>query len=131
MLIFDGDCPWCSKWVRWAMRSPGASRSAGGWEAMAFQIADLPALDKWLGGWGVMTPARCRHHLLWVTPRGRLYSGVEACARLLMRSHGPWAYLGGLLALAPVRALVGLVALPVAQYRHRTYRHSLPAPLDR
>ncbi|MFI9159364.1 DCC1-like thiol-disulfide oxidoreductase family protein [Kitasatospora aureofaciens] len=111
VLIFDGDCPWCSKWVKWAMRS------SGGWEAMAFQLADLPALDKRVGGWDVLKPVRCRHRLLWVTPRGRQYSGVEACARLLMRLGGPRAYLGGLLALQPVRALVGLAALPGGSIR--------------
>ncbi|MET9183561.1 DCC1-like thiol-disulfide oxidoreductase family protein [Kitasatospora aureofaciens] len=118
VLIFDGDCPWCSKWVMWAMRS-----SVGG-EAMAFQLAELPALDKRVGGWEVLKPVRCRHRLLWVTPRGRQYSGVAACARLLMRLSGPRAYLGGLLALQPVRALVGLAALPVVRYGHRAYRHS-------
>jgi predicted DCC family thiol-disulfide oxidoreductase YuxK len=127
LLIFDGDCPWCSRWVERAMSSPGAGRSAAGWEAVAFQFADLSALDAWLGGWGVVTPARCRHRLLWVTPGGKLFTDAQACAHLLMRSGGPWAYLGGLLALPPVGDLAELAAGPVVRHGHRSAsRHRPP-----
>lgn len=66
-----------------------------------------------------MSWERAEREVVWVTPAGRVYGGAQAVARLLMRSGGAWAYLGGVLALAPVRPVAGLVYRWVARYRHR------------
>jgi len=110
VLVYDGDCAFCSSCVRWAEQYPRAGLSAAGWDAVPYQTADLAALG--------VTADRAERELLWITPLGTVYGGADAVARLLMRSGGAWAYAGGLLALAPVRPLAAALYRLVARYRH-------------
>ncbi|GAA2248146.1 MULTISPECIES: thiol-disulfide oxidoreductase DCC family protein [Kitasatospora] len=119
VLVFDGDCAFCTTCKNAAERYLRASLAAGGWEAVPFQFADLAALDERAGGRGLVTWERAEREILWVTPGGEVYGGAQAAARLLMRSGGVWAYLGGALALPPVRPLAGVVYRLVARNRHR------------
>ncbi|MCU7820263.1 thiol-disulfide oxidoreductase DCC family protein [Kitasatospora sp. DSM 101779] len=118
LLLFDGDCPLCADWVARAKQYPGMSRSARPWEALAYEFVDLPALNARLGHPGAVSPETIRRGPLWLTPTGRQYSGIDACAHLLMRCGGPWSYLGGLLALPPVRRLLAVTTAPLARRRH-------------
>ncbi|WP_354643503.1 thiol-disulfide oxidoreductase DCC family protein [Kitasatospora camelliae] len=119
VLVFDGDCGFCTTCVVWAERYPRASLSSAGWEAVPYQRADLAALDGLAGGRGLVTRERAEREVLWVTPAGRVYGGAQAAARLLMRSGGAWAYAGGALTLAPVRPVADAVYRWVARHRHR------------
>ncbi|MFB6893344.1 thiol-disulfide oxidoreductase DCC family protein [Kitasatospora sp. NPDC056327] len=119
VLVFDGDCAFCTTCAQWAERYPRQTLASGGWEAVPFQFADLAGLDALAGGRGEVTPERAGREVLWVTPAGRVYGGAQAVARLLMRSGGAWAYLGGVLALAPVRPVAALAYRWVARNRHR------------
>jgi predicted DCC family thiol-disulfide oxidoreductase YuxK len=119
VLVFDGDCAFCSSCARWAERYLRQTLASGGWEAVAFQFADLAALDVLAGGRGEVSAERAEREVLWVTPTGRVYGGAQAVARLLMRSGGVWAYLGAVLTAAPVRPVAGLVYRWVARNRHR------------
>lgn len=49
VLIFDGDCALCTDWVAWAKRHPGRPGRPHGWEAVAYQFADLNSLDDRVG----------------------------------------------------------------------------------
>lgn len=117
MLVFDGDCAFCTTCVNAAERYPRQTLASGGWEAVPFQFADLAELDARAGGRGEVTRERAEREVLWVTPDGRVYAGAQAVARLLMRSGGAWAYLGGVLALAPVRPVAAAVYRWVAANR--------------
>lgn len=119
VLVFDGDCAFCSSCVRWGERYLRQTLASGGWEAVAFQFADLAALDALAGGRGEVSAERAEREVLWVTPSGRVYGGAQAVARLLMRSGGAWAYLGAVLTAAPVRPVAGVVYRWVARNRHR------------
>ncbi|MFI6845741.1 DUF393 domain-containing protein [Kitasatospora sp. NBC_00085] len=119
VLVFDGDCAFCTTCKGWAERYLRQTLASGGWEAVPFQFADLAELDALAGGHGEVSWERAEREVLWVTPAGRVYGGAQAVARLLMRSGGAWAYLGGLLALAPVRPLAAVVYRWVAKNRHR------------
>ncbi|MCG6495127.1 thiol-disulfide oxidoreductase DCC family protein [Kitasatospora sp. A2-31] len=119
VLVFDGDCAFCSTCVVWAERYPRQTLASAGWEAVPFQFADLAGLDALAGGRGEVSWERAEREVLWVTPAGRVYGGAQAVARLLMRSGGAWAYLGGVLALPPVRPVAGAVYRWVARNRHR------------
>ncbi len=119
VLIFDGDCAFCSTSVQFAERYLRASLSSADWEAVPFQFADLAALDARAGGAGLISWERAEQEVLWLTPLGDVYGGAQAAARLLMRSGGAWAYLGALLTLAPVRPLAALGYRWVAKNRHR------------
>ncbi|MFG3226266.1 thiol-disulfide oxidoreductase DCC family protein [Kitasatospora sp. NPDC048194] len=119
VLVFDGDCAFCSSCARWAERYLRQTLASGGWEAVPFQFAGLAELDALAGGRGEVSAERAEREVLWVTPAGRVYGGAQAVARLLMRSGGAWAYLGAVLTLAPVRPVAALVYRWVARNRHR------------
>ncbi|MEV4613654.1 DUF393 domain-containing protein [Kitasatospora sp. NPDC049258] len=119
VLVFDGDCGFCTTCVNFAERYLRASLSSGGWAAVPFQFADLPGLDARAGGRGQVTAERAEREVLWVTPSGAVYGGAQAAARLLLRSGGAWAYLGAVLTLAPVRPLAAAVYRFTARHRHQ------------
>ncbi|MFI9272635.1 thiol-disulfide oxidoreductase DCC family protein [Kitasatospora sp. NPDC052896] len=111
VLVFDGDCAFCSSCVRWAEKYLRQTLASGGWTAEPFQFADLAALG--------VSAERAEHEVLWVTPTGAVYGGADAVSRLLMRTGGVFGWLGGLLALAPVRPLAAAGYRLVARNRHR------------
>ncbi|GAA2747535.1 MULTISPECIES: thiol-disulfide oxidoreductase DCC family protein [Kitasatospora] len=119
VLVYDGDCAFCTTCVRWAERYPRASLSSAGWDAVPFQRADLAGLDAFTGGRGQVTRQRAERELLWITPSRRVYGGAQAAARLLLRSGGAWAWAGALLTLPPVRPLAEAVYRTVARHRHQ------------
>lgn len=106
VLIYDGDCAFCTSSARFGERVLGTD----GWTATPFQFADLdPALR-----------GRAEREVLWLTPAGRVYGGADAVAKVLLRTRRlPWNALGGLMLLPGVRtAMAGLYRL-VAANRHR------------
>ena len=74
----------------------------------------------------MVTASRVQHGPLWLTPPGDVYGGMQAAARLLMRSGGVWSYAGGLLALPPVGLLVRTLTLPVIRRWHPTRTGGAP-----
>jgi predicted DCC family thiol-disulfide oxidoreductase YuxK len=114
VLLYDGDCAFCSSSVRFAERYFHASR----WEAVPFQFADLDALSVFSGG--QVTAERAEHEVLWITPDRRVYGGAQAAARLLLRTRRPlWSALGALLTLPPVRQAAAGVYRLIAVNRQR------------
>ncbi|GAB2739475.1 thiol-disulfide oxidoreductase DCC family protein [Kitasatospora kifunensis] len=111
VLIFDGDCAFCSSCVRLAERYLRQTLASGGWTAKPLQFADLAALG--------VTKERAEREVLWVTPSGEVFGGAQAVAKLLLRSGNIWAYLGAVLTLAPVRPIAAVLYRLVARYRHR------------
>lgn len=106
MLVFDGDCGFCTTSVTFIER-----RLRPCCEIVPWQFADLAALG--------VTPERAGHEVLWVTPAGTVYGGAQAVAKVLLSAGGGWAPLGALLTLPPLRwAAHGLYRV-VARNRHR------------
>ncbi|GAA3022596.1 DUF393 domain-containing protein [Streptosporangium longisporum] len=105
VLVFDGDCGFCTTSVGLAERLVGIRARVVPW-----QRADLPALG--------VTRERAEYELLWVED-GRVRGGAQAVAGLLIAAGLPWSPLGFLLRLPPVRWVAhGLYRL-VAANRHR------------
>ncbi|MEU4351782.1 DUF393 domain-containing protein [Streptomyces sp. NPDC023838] len=106
VLVFDGDCGFCSTSVRFAERhlQPRC-------ETIPWQFADLEALG--------VTSARAEHEVLWVTPRGVVYGGAQAVAKALLSAGGGWTLAGALLMLPPIRWAAHGVYRLVANNRHR------------
>lgn len=103
-LVYDGDCAFCTSSVRAAERlrlRPG--------RVVAWQHADLPALG--------LTPEQCQDSLQWVADDGRVSSGHEAVARLLLDGALPWRAVGALLLLPPFSWVAARVYRWVADHR--------------
>jgi predicted DCC family thiol-disulfide oxidoreductase YuxK len=105
VLVYDGDCGFCTRCVEWALRLPFRPR------VVAWQDADL-------GGLGV-TRAEAEHSVLWVALSGQVSSGHVTVARLLIASGGAWALLGRLVMVPPVSWIAAAVYRLVAVNRGR------------
>jgi predicted DCC family thiol-disulfide oxidoreductase YuxK len=83
LLVFDGDCGFCTSSVRFADRwiKPPA-------EALPWQRADLDALG--------LTEAQCNEAVQYRDRGGRWHSAGRAVAALLIDSRFPWSLLGRL-----------------------------------
>ncbi|REE94694.1 thiol-disulfide oxidoreductase DCC family protein [Thermomonospora umbrina] len=106
VLIYDGDCGFCSACVRWIERRiPTTAR------IVPFQFADLDALG--------VDAERAAHEVVWVDPDGRLHGGAQAVAGLLMDAGGPWRPLGAILRIPPFRWAAHGVYRLIADNRYR------------
>ena len=105
-LVYDGDCAFCTRSVAVMPRLRLARPTVVAW-----QHADLPALG--------LTPAQCEQAVQWVAPDGRVDSGAQAVARLLLASGGLWALLGALLRVPPASWVAAVLYRWVAANRHR------------
>ncbi|MDT0392109.1 thiol-disulfide oxidoreductase DCC family protein [Streptomyces dubilierae] len=106
VLIFDGDCGFCTMSVGVVQRLVRPRC-----EVVAWQHADLTALG--------VTEERARYEALWVTPTGRVYGGAQAVAKILLNGGGVWAVAGALLTLPPLRWAAHGVYRLVAENRGR------------
>ncbi len=108
MLIFDGDCGFCSTGARLAERLlPGDVRTVP-WQ----RVPDLAAYG--------LTAEEAAASLQWVGSSGSLAGGHEAVAQLLIDAGGGlWGLLGRALLLPLVRDLAKAVYEVVARNRNR------------
>jgi predicted DCC family thiol-disulfide oxidoreductase YuxK len=107
VLVFDGDCAFCSSSARLLERIGPAA------EIVAWQLTDLDALG--------LTEAKAMAAVQWVEPDGTVRGGREAIAAALRSAGGVWALTG--------RALLLPGASPVAAHIYRLIadnRHRLP-----
>ncbi|MDT0382620.1 DUF393 domain-containing protein [Streptomyces sp. DSM 42041] len=106
LLVYDGDCGFCTTAVGFVQRRLRPRCTAVPW-----QFSDLDALG--------VTEERVQHEVLWVTPVGTVWGGAEAVGKILLNARGAWPVVGGVLMLPPLRRpLRGLYRL-VAANRHR------------
>lgn len=106
VLVYDGDCAFCTTSVRLLERWVRPRCTVTPW-----QFTDL-------GDLGV-TRARAIHEALWITPDGTVHGGAQAVAKALLSARGPWAVVGAVLRLPPVRPLAHAVYRLVADNRDR------------
>lgn len=106
VLVFDGDCAFCTTSVLFAER-----RLRPRCDITPWQRTDLPSLG--------VDQRRAEYEVLWVTPDGTSYGGVQAVAKLLLDSGGGWAVPGALLRLPPFRWIAHGVYRLVANNRER------------
>jgi predicted DCC family thiol-disulfide oxidoreductase YuxK len=120
VLIYDGDCGFCTTSVRLLVRwlRPPV-------DVVAWQHTDL-------AGYG-LTEAAARRAVQWVGPDGHS-AGAPAVAALLRRTGGPWWVLGTLLGWPLIRQVAAVAYRLIAANRHRlpggTPACALPPPAD-
>jgi predicted DCC family thiol-disulfide oxidoreductase YuxK len=114
VLVFDGDCAFCTSSVQVGERLLGTD----GWASVPFQFAEMDTLAGFTSG--SATRARAEREVLWITPTGRVYGGADAVAKVLLRTQRlPWNVLGGFMLLPVVRPLAAAVYRLVSANRHR------------
>lgn len=110
VLIYDGDCGFCTTAVRFGLRRVRPRCTAVPWQSLG--AAELAALG--------VTRERAEHEALWVTPSGAVHGGVQAVAKALLSAPGGgWPVAGALLTLPPQRWLGAAAYRLVAANRHR------------
>jgi predicted DCC family thiol-disulfide oxidoreductase YuxK len=87
VLIFDGDCGFCTRSVNVFKRLPIDA------EVTAYQFADLQLYGT--------TEERASYEVLWVDRSGRVHGGAQAIARLLVSAGGIYAVAGHLMRTPP------------------------------
>ncbi len=106
VLLFDGDCAFCSSCVRWAHRWVRPTVAMVPW-----QWADLAVLR--------VSEERCRSSVQWVSAPGVTKESAAAVAALLRTGRPPWPGVAGLLELPGLRGAADAAYQWVAANRHR------------
>ena len=106
VLIFDGDCAFCTSSVNWGKRL--IKRLP---KTTPYQFADLDALG--------LTAEQCNLAVQFVAPSGQVYSAERAVREVLLAAGKGWWLLGVLMGLPGLRWLSGVVYRWVARNRQR------------
>ncbi|WP_078888888.1 thiol-disulfide oxidoreductase DCC family protein [Streptomyces sclerotialus] len=106
VLVFDGDCSFCTSSVRFIERH------------LRPRCASIPWQRAPLASFGVPR-RRAEHEVLWVTPTNEVHGGAQAVAKLLMSAGKGWAVLGATLTFPPMRWLARALYQLIAHNRHR------------
>ncbi|MCB0981404.1 MAG: DUF393 domain-containing protein [Acidimicrobiaceae bacterium] len=121
VLVFDGDCAFCSSSVRfaqrWIRRMP---------PVVPYQQMDLEVLG--------LTPAQCETAVQYVARDHRVYAAEDGVSALLLAAGRGWWLLGALMRVPGIHWLSGVVYRWVARNRHRlpggTAACEMPLPED-
>lgn len=106
LLIFDGDCGFCTTSARWIER-----RLPEGVRVAPWQILDLDEFA--LTEHDVTTAA------YWVDDAGRAHRGHLGIGRALMAAGGAWPLVGRLIVLPPISWVARPIYALIAKNRHR------------
>lgn len=107
ILIFDGDCGFCTTSARFLARWVVGNRPA---TISPWQLADLAGLG--------LTPDQCRAAVQWVGEDAQVSSGHLAIAAALRSGHPLWRPLGTLLVAPGLSWLAGRLYEWVAAHRY-------------
>ncbi|WP_208322891.1 thiol-disulfide oxidoreductase DCC family protein [Mumia sp. ZJ1417] len=105
VLLYDGDCAFCSSCARWLQRWAPARA-----EVLAWQLTDLEALH--------VNVADVDTAVQWIDDSARA-AGPEAIAAYLRTAGAPWRVAGRVLACAPVRGVAWPVYRWIAAHRDK------------
>ena len=107
LLVFDGDCAFCTTAVGWMSRLLPAMP-----DAAPYQWTDLPAYG--------LTEADARSRVWLVDPAGHRFGGAAAVSALLRHQPAPWLrFLGWLGSVPPWSWAAEAGYRVVARNRHR------------
>lgn len=107
VLVYDGDCGFCTRSVFLARRLPARVR----WAAEPWQELALSELRT--------TRDRASHEVLWVDEDHRVFGGAAAVAQLLRGTRAPWSWLGALMSGPVLGSVAEWAYRRVANNRHR------------
>jgi predicted DCC family thiol-disulfide oxidoreductase YuxK len=110
LVIFDGDCGFCTSSAHWVARRLNRRRGPNA-ALVPWQFTDLPALGT--------TAERAQREALWVGTDGEIHGGAAVFAEWLTFRGGVYAVAGRLMNLPLVRSLASAVYRVIAKNRHR------------
>jgi predicted DCC family thiol-disulfide oxidoreductase YuxK len=106
LLIFDGDCSFCTSSATWIEH-----RLPSGTRVEPWQRVDLGAIG--------LTESDVTTAAYWVDERGRTYRGHRSIGKALVAAGGAWRLLGALLLVPPFSWLAAVAYVIIAKNRHR------------
>lgn len=106
LLVFDGDCAFCSSSVRWGERHIGRMP-----RTQPYQFAPLDELG--------LTAEQCNAAVQYVARDRQVYAAHDAVAALLLGAGKGWWALGALMKAPGLHWLSGVAYRWVARNRHR------------
>jgi predicted DCC family thiol-disulfide oxidoreductase YuxK len=106
LLIFDGDCGFCTTSAQWIEHRLPAPVHVKPWQRL-----DLGPLG--------LTEQDVTSAAYWVDERGRTYRGDAAIAKSLVAVGGVWKPIGWLLQVPPISLLAAVGYKLVAKYRYK------------
>ena len=106
LLIFDGDCAFCTTSAQWIEHRLPASAHVEPWQRLDLARFGLTEHD-------VTTAA------YWVDERGRTYRGDAGIAKALVAAGGVWKPIGWLIQVPPISLLAAVGYRLVAKYRDK------------
>ncbi|MGH3427834.1 MAG: thiol-disulfide oxidoreductase DCC family protein [Terriglobales bacterium] len=106
VFLYDGDCAFCSSCARFIMRRIRSRATVLPW-----QTVDIEPLG--------LTVQQCDEAVQWIDESGRIFSGPQAVAQLLIDAKSVWRPLGWLLRIPPSSWLAEPAYRLVARNRHR------------
>ncbi len=106
LLVFDGDCAFCTRCVRFIERRMRRHPRIEPWQSL-----DLAALN--------LTSAQCETAVQWVDAQGAISSANIAISRLLVSAGSCWRILGLALMVPGIRQVSAVVYRWVAKNRDR------------
>ena len=105
LLVFDGDCGFCTTAANWFSRHAITTADIASWQSL-----DLATVG--------LTEAEVSSAVYWVED-GRSHRGADACVKALQTCRGPWRLLGRVAAIPPLIWLARLAYPIVAKNRYR------------
>lgn len=106
LLVFDGDCGFCTASARWIERRLPSSTSVQPWQVLDLDELGLTQGDVTAAAW-------------WVDRRGRQHRGHAAIGRALIAAGGTWGVIGRLVITPPISWLARPAYWLIARNRHR------------
>jgi predicted DCC family thiol-disulfide oxidoreductase YuxK len=106
LLVFDGDCGFCTTSARWAGAQLPAGSRVEPWQSLDLDELGLTVEDVTSAAW-------------WFDDRGRRHRGSKAASHALSASPTPWRALGWLLRIPPFSWLAIPAYALVARYRFK------------
>ena len=106
ILVFDGDCAFCTSCVRFIER-----RMKHHPKIVAWQLSDLSTLG--------LTQAECEEAVQWIGADGKRASAQHAVGQTLVHAGKGWMVLGRIALLPGISHVAGVIYRLIARNRHR------------
>ena len=110
MLIYDGDCAFCTSSAAWIARRWPLDRSPA---AVPWQILTAEAVAE------IHLREADFNRAVWWVDTSRTEEGAQAVARALIAGGGVWAAIGRTLLVPPISWISAVGYRFVARFRHR------------